>query len=127
MSDDAGITISISEQQRGDVERATAMLARELAREGVPLTPSTGAAPAGAKSGIVLAGGSLVVSGALSTVAVRAAVQVILAFIRRGVVGEITVKDRDRKLTINNASSETERILVDWWLKQGTNVTDEED
>jgi hypothetical protein len=125
MPNEYEVTLSIGDQQGTDVTRATTMLVAELAREGVPVSQPGEAAPPGSKSGIVWAGGSLFISGALSTAAIRSATQVILAFIRRGIVGGITVKDGDRRMTIDNASRETEALLVDWWLKQPEDLPDD--
>jgi hypothetical protein len=125
MPDETGITLSIGEQPGVDAVRAATMLAQELTRAGARVSQSTRTPPRGTKSGLAGLGGSLVFGGALSAVTVRGIVQVILAFIRRGTVGEITVEDGSRKLTINNASRDTERILVDW-LVQSAGTTEDE-
>jgi hypothetical protein len=125
MTEDSGTTISVEDQPGLDVARSAMMLARELTREGVHVSRSAEAVPpVGAKSGVAFAGGSLVISGALSTVAARAAARVIVAFIRRGLAGEITVQNGSRKLIISNASREAERILVDWWVEQSPDIDD---
>ncbi len=114
MPDDKLITLSIEGHDKAGIAHVSTMLAQELTRAGVPVTRPAESSPRGTKSGVAVFGGSLVISGALSAVAVRGAVQVILAFIRRGAAGEITVKNGDKQLTIGNASHETERMLAEW-------------
>ena len=92
---------------------AATQLAREFVREGIDARPETGVAPPGSKSGGAVTAG-LIVSGLLSAPMIQAVAQIVLARLRRGQPGAITFVDGERELTIENASAETERALVDW-------------
>jgi hypothetical protein len=114
MADKDWITLSVEHGPTVDASRAATTLARELVREGVPVTTASGSAPEGAKAGIVIAAGSLAIVGALSAQAVRSITQIVLAAMRRGLAGRIRLEDGDRKIEVENASRDTERALVAW-------------
>ena len=116
MADEDWITLSVEGGPTVDAARAATTLARELVREGVPVTTASGSAPKGTtpKSGIVIAAGSLIISGAVSVQAVRSIAQIVKAAMRRGLAGRIHLEDGDRKIEVENASRDTERALVAW-------------
>jgi hypothetical protein len=114
MADQGGITLSVASAPGVDAPRAATSLARELVREGVPVTTGGGPVPEGGKSGIAITAGSLVISGAVSAQVIRSVTQVLLAALRRGSAGRIALQDGDRKFEVENASRDTERALVAW-------------
>lgn len=117
MIDNSNLTLQIAGPHDQETARSVAILAEELSRRGVAVTRPMEPAPEGSKSGLVFAGGSLIMAGALSSVIARSAAQVILGFIRRGAAREITIRARDAEVTINGASRETESELTAWLLR----------
>jgi hypothetical protein len=114
MADVDRITLSVGAGPTVDACRAATTLARELVREGVPVATAPGSAPKDTKSGIAIAAGSLVISGAVSAQAIRSITQIVLAAMRRGLAGRIRLEDGERKIEVENASRETERALIAW-------------
>ena len=114
MAGKARITLSVVDGPTVDAARAATTLARELVREGVPVTTASGSGPEGTKSGIVIAAGSLIIGGAVSAQAVRSIAQIVMAAMRRGLAGRIQFEDGDRRIEVENASRDTERALVAW-------------
>jgi len=108
------ITLLVEDEPSVDAAKAATTLARELVREGVPVTTASGPAPEDAKSGTVIAAGSLIVSGAVSAQAIRSITQIVMAAMRRGLAGRIRLEDGDRKIEVENATRDTERALVAW-------------
>jgi hypothetical protein len=119
MADEGRVTLSVEGEPTVDAARAATALARELVREGVPVTTGGGRAPQDTKSGVVIAAGSLIISGAVSAQAVRSITQVVMAAMRRGLAGRIRLEDGDRKIEVENASRDTERALVAWLNPSG--------
>jgi hypothetical protein len=114
MADKDWIILSVGEDGAVDAPRAATALARELIREGVPVTTGSGSAPANAKSGIVIMAGSLVISGAISAQVIRSITQIVIAAMRRGLAGRIHLEDGGRKMDVENASRDTEQALIAW-------------
>jgi hypothetical protein len=114
MAEHSWITLSVGEESALDAARTATVLARELVREGVTVTTADGTPQEGAKSGVVILAGSLVISGAISAQAVRSIAQIVMAAMRRGLAGRIRLEDGGRKIEVENASRETERALVAW-------------
>lgn len=109
-SDDSGDTID---------QAAAFALSRDLVRmAGIDTVPHDGVPPDGAKSGMGLAIGPLVVSATLSTAAVKALAQIVVANLKRNSARVITLAGKGNKLVITGASAESERQIVEWILHQ---------
>jgi hypothetical protein len=114
MAQEARITLRVEDGTTVDAARVATALGRELVHEGVAVSTASGSAPQGAKSGIVITAGSLVITGAVSAQAVRSIAQIVMAAMRRGVAGRIHFEDGDRKFDMENGSRDSERALVAW-------------
>lgn len=114
MADKDWITLSVEDGPTVDAARAATTLARELVREGIRVTTVGGSAPEGTKSGIIIAAGTMIISGAVSAQAIRSTAQIVMAAMRRGLAGRIHLEDGGRKIDVENASRDTERALVAW-------------
>jgi hypothetical protein len=126
MADRDRITLRVEDGPTADAARAATTLARELVREGIAVAATSGSAPEGAKSGVVITAGSLVISGAVSAQAVRSIAQIVMAAMRRGLTGRIHIEDGDRKIDVENASRDTEQALVAWLTPPSSPDPDEE-
>jgi hypothetical protein len=71
MAEEDRITLRVEDGTTVDAARVATALGRELVHEGVAVSTASGSAPEGAKSGIVITAGSLVITGAVSAQAVR--------------------------------------------------------
>jgi hypothetical protein len=111
--------------QAGKRELVTA--ARALGQELSPVgrvKPVDSAAPSGTKGFGGLDPGSLLLAGALTPSLLRSLVRVVTAFIDRRSAQKIILEIDGDKVAIDGVSKDTERALVDAWIKRQASAYD---
>ncbi|NVI92965.1 hypothetical protein HUX53_38280 [Actinomadura sp. BRA 177] len=80
--------------------------------------PEAGDSPEGAKSGTLMAIGTLVVSGVFSRTALRALVDLVAEWRKRTEARKVELVEGDDSLAVEGLSAKEQRELIDQWLRR---------
>jgi hypothetical protein len=120
-TDDA-IHLLVGTEDDADLRRV-AMAARNLKRElsrarlSVSFARGEEAPPSGAKSSTALTIGSLLVSGAFSSVALQQLARVVVAYVQRGGARKVTITDGEHEIVVDGLSGKSQKALIDSWIE----------